>query len=431
MQTYHIFTIGCQMNKSDSERIKGYLEGCGLSENPDLRAADVVVLTTCGVRQKAEDRIYGLIPDILEHNPVAKIVLTGCLALRPDVRERLEGKIAVWLPISDLPKLASALGLAETNQEPAGSLTYLSITPDYESAVSAYVPIGNGCNNFCSYCVVPYARGREVYRPHQEIIAEVAGLLKRGYKEITLIAQNVNSYKSPSDESIDFADLLTACDALPGTWWLRFATSHPKDMSDKLIEAVAQGQHITQYFHLAAQAGDDEILRQMNRRYTAEHFLNLVKKIRAASPEATISTDIIVGYPGETDEQYQHTVNLMREASFDQAFIAQYSPRPGTVAAKKEDDVPRQVKKQRDEELNDLLRGTALANNQKFADRTLTVLVDAVKKNKQGEGYIAIGKTAEFKTVRFPVVDKSCLGNFCQVKVERVADFALYSSLVE
>ena len=432
MLTFHIFVIGCQMNKSDGERIQGYLSSFGLTEVASPEEADLVILVTCGVRQSAEDRIFGLIPNWRAHKPGLKIVLTGCLALRADVREKLSEQIDLWLPIYDLPALGAGLGLAEPAKiDSYNSLSYLGIEPHYESAVSAFVPIGNGCNNFCSYCVVPYARGREVYRPHAEIVEEVKNLVQRGYKEITLIAQNVNSYHSADagGQGLDFADLFALVDAVPGEWWLRFSTSHPKDMSDKLIETVAHGRHACQYFHFAVQSGDNEILRRMNRRYTAEHYLGLVKKIRAVSPEALMSTDVIVGYPGETEEQFERTIRLMEEAQFDMVYISQYSPRPGTVSAKETDDVPQAEKQRREFVLNELLKKSAHANSQKYLGKTVQVLVDELKADKEGR-LMAGGKTADFKTVRFPAQGTS-VGQWAKVKIETVRDFSISGHLAE
>lgn len=415
------------MNKSDSERIRGYLELHGLTEIDNPNKADIVILVTCGVRQSAEDRIFGLIPNWRANNKNLKIILTGCLALREDVKDKLKGKIDVWLPIYDLPLLGNALGLREQFDGNYDSLTYLSFEPHYKSDFSAFLPIGNGCNNFCSYCVVPYARGREVCRPYQDILAEAESLIKKGFKEIILIAQNVNSYKSLNDngEIVDFADLVKLVDQIEGDWWLRFSTSHPKDMSEKLIKTIADGRHTCQYFHFAAQSGDDKILELMNRRYTAKHYLDLVSKIRRYSPEAMISTDIIVGFPSETETQFDNSKKLMETAKFDMVYISQYSPRPGTVSARLEDNVSKEIKRQREVELNDILRKTALDNNRKYLGKTIKVLTDEVKKNKDGSFEVS-GKSADFKTVKFITADQVLIGQFVLVKITKIREFAIY-----
>ena len=414
LSKFYIFTMGCQMNKADSERLEAYLISAGLTSTEGPENAEVAILVTCGVRQSAENRIKELAPRWKKVNPNLKIVLTGCLALRPDVRDYLADSVDIWLPITELAKLKNLLGLEDN--APSGSLDYLSLEAKYSSMVSAYVPIGNGCNNFCAYCVVPYARGPEVYRPHQEIINEVKNLLQRGYKEITLIAQNVNSYKS---DGLDFADLLKKIDELEGDFWLRFSTSHPKDLSEKLIATVARGKHTAQYFHLAVQAGDNDILRTMNRRYTAEHFLSLIKMIRDYSPEALISTDIIVGFPGESEQQFQNTITLMKKAKFDMAYIAKYSPRPGTVAEKITDDITLEEKQRREIIANDILKSTVVENAQRLVGRTLTVLADEVKKGKN----TVSGKTRDFKTVLW--TGEGEIGKFYEVEILEVKRFGL------
>ncbi|MFH0840654.1 MAG: tRNA (N6-isopentenyl adenosine(37)-C2)-methylthiotransferase MiaB [bacterium] len=414
-KTYNILIIGCQMNKSDSERIASYLENLGYVWVNNPEQADLFVLTTCGVRQGAEDRIYGIVPQVRKANNNVKIILTGCLSDREDVRKRLAGRVDIWLNVNDLPGLAERLG----EEYHPGSLDYLNINPKYNSKYSAYVPIGNGCNNFCSYCVVPYARGREVYRPHQEVLAEVKSLAKKGYKEIILIAQNVNSYKSGE---IDFAQLLKMTDQVPGDFWLRFSTSHPKDLSDDLIKVIKNGEKICHHLHMAVQAGDNEILKAMNRKYTVEHYLSLIEKIKQAIPDIALTTDIIVGFPGETREQFANTKKLMETVGYDMAYTAQYSPRYGTVSAKMEDNVPNEEKKIRERELMNIIRKTSLENNKKYLNKEVRVLVEGRKKD--GQWY---GKESHFKTVKFTSkVEQDLVGEFVNVLINRVEDLGLY-----
>lgn len=351
MKTYHIITLGCQMNKSDSEKIAFYLEDLGLIESTDKLKADLVIFTTCGIRQSAEDRVYGMVPAIKKKNPTTKIILTGCLSGRPDVQRRLKKHVDVWLPITELSGLAEKLGMDDS------SLLYddyLKINSKYSSNFSAFIPIGNGCDKFCTYCVVPYARGRENYREAEDIWNEVEGLVKQGYKEIVLVAQNVNSYKSKNknkDKEVNFAQLIKGVNDIEGDFWIRFLTSHPQDMSDELIQVAAEGKKICEYIHLPAQSGNNEILSRMNRNYTIEHYLGLVDKIKKAIPKVSLTTDIIVGFPGETVDQFNETKELFEKVEYDMAYIGQYSPRPGTPAAKLEDDVTREEKKR----LKDLL----------------------------------------------------------------------------
>jgi tRNA-2-methylthio-N6-dimethylallyladenosine synthase len=418
-KTYYIITIGCQMNKSDSERIAGYLEDNGFTLASGEVKADLVVLTTCGVRQSAEDRIYGFVGKIKKQNSKAKIVLTGCLSDRQDVRKRLEEQVDVWLNVNDLSELMVKLSGGKEKIKPT---SYLKIRPKYNSKFSAFVPIGNGCNNFCAYCVVPYARGREVYRPAKEILKEVKDLTANGCREIILIAQNVNSYK---DGKINFAKLLRAVNNIPGDFWIRFATSHPKDMSEELIKTIAESKKVCQHIHLPAQVGDDKILSAMNRKYTVAHYKNLIEKIRKAMPDVSITTDIIVGFPGETKKQFANTAKLFKEIKFDMAYIAKYSPRFGTAAAKLEDNVSREEKKRREEELMKILRKTALENNKKYLGKIVEVLISG--KNKKGEwfGYTETNKNVKFEITNYELRIADLMGKFLKVKITKVKDFGM------
>ncbi|MCK5357620.1 MAG: MiaB/RimO family radical SAM methylthiotransferase, partial [Elusimicrobiales bacterium] len=312
------------MNKSDSERIAGHFEEQGMRPEADKYKADVVVLTTCGVRQSAEDRVYGFVPRIKKENPGCFLILTGCLSMRSDVKKRLGDLVDLWMPIGEISNIKyqinSKFKISNSKQD---NCSYLELKAKYSSAFSAFVPIGNGCNNYCSYCVVPYARGREKYRQAEDIINEVKDLANKGYKEITLIAQNVNSYKVKSKKLkvVDFPKLLRLINDIPGEFWVRFATSHPKDMSDELIETIAECERVCEHVHLPAQAGDNKVLKAMNRKYTREEYLILIKKIRQccndkmpfgykSNPKlkifnsnnwvapVSITTDIIVGFPG-------------------------------------------------------------------------------------------------------------------------------------
>src|SRR3989339_822692 len=479
-KTYHIITIGCQMNKSDSERIAGVFEELGFTESVERKLAHFVVLTTCGVRQAAEDRAVGLVARIKKENKNARIILAGCLSEREDVIKKLKDMVDIWLPargicdlrfaICDLDKEETRNKKQETKKNQntkSKSLRanhqnhdYLNILPKYSSSFSAFVPIGNGCDNFCTYCVVPYARGREVYRLADEIVSEVEELVRRGYKEITLIAQNVNSYFSPDasschsreggnpessikpwipayagmtrEGSANFANLLRVINFIPGDFWIRFATSHPKDMSDDLIAAINDCEKVCKHIHLPAQAGDNHVLERMNRKYTIEHYIKLIEKIRSQiinnqysisnddwQAPVALTTDVIVGFPGETREQFLNTVGLFEKVKYDMAYIAQYSPRPGTAAKKMEDDVLQTEKKQREHELTEVLRKTALENNQAYFGKIVKVLVEG--QNKKGE---LISRTGTNKTVKFSG-DKNLIGNFVNIKIEKVRDFGL------
>jgi tRNA-2-methylthio-N6-dimethylallyladenosine synthase len=434
--TYHLITLGCQMNKADSERLASYLDQAGYTETEFPENAHLVVFVTCGIRQSAEDRVYGRVNQLRKKNPQALIVITGCLAYRPDVQRRLKGQVNLFMNINHLPKLIELLAaktgpdqtdaskLYEIERQERGE-KYLKIPARYESSYRAYIPIGNGCDNFCSYCVVPYARGREVYRPADEILAEVKELLKMGYKEINLIAQNVNSYHSGD---YNFPRLLKEVASFPGNFWVRFSSSHPKDLSPDLIRVIATSKKVVNHLHLAVQSGDDEILKAMNRNYTVAHFKDLISRLRAARPEMAITTDVIVGFPGESEAQFNNTLKLFAELNFDLAYISRYSPRPGTVSWKMTDNVSSLEKKRREKILNDKLAATSLAANQKKVGKELIVLVDG--QNAAGRYY---GKSADYKTVFFEAPSKktSLIGSFVPVLIKEALAFGLNGVLSE
>ncbi len=421
------------MNKVDSERLAAFLESEGYKSSPDFKRAGVVIINTCGIRQMAEDRVYGLVNQIKKFNPNSKVVIAGCLSKRTDVKKRLDGRADVFLPISEMLRLPELLGGEEF--QPLFSLDevrlekgekYLDIKPKHESKFTAYIPIGNGCNNFCSYCVVPYARGREVYRRAADILKEARGLIKQGYKEIVLIAQNVNSYH---DDEMKFPELLEKIIKIPGKFWIRFSSSHPKDMSDDLIRVIGSSPKVCPHLHLAVQSGDDQVLKAMNRGYTAKHYQGLIKKVRAAKPGIAITTDVIVGFAGETKAQFLNTVKLFKAVNFDLAYIAQYSPRPGTVSYNKmKDNVSPAEKKRRAEVINEILKVTAAKNNQSHLGEIMEVLVEG--KNKRGKYY---GKTGSYQTVLINVDKKqkdSLIGNFVGVKIDKALAFGLEGNLV-
>jgi tRNA-2-methylthio-N6-dimethylallyladenosine synthase len=433
MNKYHIITIGCHMNQADSERIANFVESYGYKFSDSWLGADLIILTTCGIRQAAEDRAYGLINQMRKKNNTAQIVVTGCLAKREDVKKRLHSQVDLFMPINELPHIFKLLKKTTTSNllsadevRVLSGEKYLTIVPKYQSKFSAYLPIGNGCNNFCSYCVVPYARGREVYRPASDIIKEAKMLLDKGYKEIILIAQNVNSYQS---KATDFPKLLKKLANLKGDFWLRFSSSHPKDLSDDLIKVIASSDKICHHLHVAVQSGDDEILRAMNRKYTAKHFSDLIKKIRKAKPGIAISTDVIVGFPGETKAQFKKTVKLFKDLQFEMAYISRYSPRPGTASWKMKDNVSWEEKKRRELELDIILKQGSLVANKKYLGKIVTVLVEG--KNKKGKYY---GNTSSFKNVQFEPVsklkEKEVIGSFREIKITAVRNFSLEGELV-
>ena len=430
-KTYFIITIGCYMNISDSERFAAFLEDSGFRLVQKKELASLVIINTCGVKQMAENRVYGLVQEIKKHNPKTKIVVTGCLSKRKDVKRRLISQVDWFLPAGEmflLPNLLQGSDFKETYSLDKYRLSkgekYLKIKPKYQNEYSAFVPIGNGCNNFCSYCVVPYARGREVYRPAKDIIREVKDLINKGFKEITLIAQNVNSYH---DDDYKFPKLLTELIKIPGKFWLRFSSSHPKDMSDDLIRVIASSDKICNHLHLALQSGDDKILELMNRKYSANHFKSLIKKIREARPGIAVTTDIIVGFPTETKAQFLNTVKLFKELVFDMAYISQYSPRPETVSAETmKDDVSILEKKRRFSVLNEELKKSAIKANSIYLGKEIEVLVDGI--NRRGK---YSGKSSSFKTVTINNNDQEIkIGSFVKVLINKSLAFGLEGGLV-
>lgn len=357
---YFIKTFGCQMNEADSERIARAFNNKRYTKTEDIGKANIIIINTCIVRQSAENRAYGLINKLSPKNkqslisgknktslfsdenktpssPKAKIILAGCLA-----GWALNDKSG-----KNLRVLRKRLG-PNIQIVPTEKLANFQIKPFHSDKDHAWVPISNGCNNFCSYCIVPYARGREISRPFNEIIDEIKSLLENGYSKITILGQNVNSYgKDLTDKKITFPHLLKTAARIPGLKLIDFISSNPWDFSDDLIKTIAKHPNITRTIHLPIQSGDDEILKKMSRPYTAKLYLELIEKIKKAIPKVKFTTDIIVGFPGETKKQFQNTVNLCKKIGFSRAFINRYSPRPGTAAASLPDNVPPQEKKRR------------------------------------------------------------------------------------
>ena len=377
---YFIKTFGCQMNYSDSERIAGLLEKYKLKPASNINAADLVIFNTCGVRQTAEDRAYGQIHNIAKRKTHSAkretlIILTGCLAYRPDVQRRLKDKVDLFVAINDIKKfenwiIENSLEIGnwkleipadKKNSKGKKNINYLSIKPRYQNNRQAFVPIMTGCNNFCSYCVVPYARGREISRPAEEIISEISELAKKNYKEIILLGQNVNSYcgisKTESKvKKTKFPELLNYLAKKFLKINFKFLTSHPKDFSDKLISIIAKNDNISREIHLPVQSGSNKILKMMNRPYTKKYYLDLIKKAREKIPGAVFTTDVIVGFPGESEKDFQETMEVFKKVGYNKAYINKYSPRPGTAAFSLGDPIPWKEKKRREKILRKLVK---------------------------------------------------------------------------
>jgi len=338
MKKYYIKTYGCQANKADSERIASLYQQKGYQPAKKIEEAGVIIINTCSVRESAENRVFGLIKNLINHQPSTinhqKIVLAGCML-----------RLGVTTLKKKLPKIDEFLRMEDY---------CFDLTPIRKEKTHAWVPIMEGCNNFCTYCVVPYARGREKSRSFEEIVCEVEKLAKQGYQEITLLGQNVNSYGKDMKPKKKFSRLLQRLHEIEGIKKISFITSNPWDLTEDIVQSIKLPK-IDKHLHLPVQSGDDKILKKMNRRYNTKQYLSLINQIKEEIPEIKISTDIIVGFPGETKEAFENTVKLCQKVGFEKAYIAKYSPRPGTAAFKLKDDVSAQEKKRRWRILEELI----------------------------------------------------------------------------
>ena len=428
MPFYHIWTIGCQMNKADSERIASYLEQIGYQASSKVEEAEIIVLNSCVVRQSAEDRVINKLNALksLKRRKNPFLLLTGCMvdSMGDDMRYRFP-QVDLFFRPQAFSKLAQFL--ADRHLAP-DELEHNSVLP--KPSPSTFVPIIEGCNNFCSYCIVPYRRGRERSRPMEEIISEVEELASRGTKEVILLGQNVDSYghdlfeKFEKPEKLDLAKLLTELNRIDGLARIRFLTSHPKDMNQRLIEAMARLGKVCEHLSLPLQAGDDEILCAMRRGYTVEQYRALVGRIRRAIPHIALSTDVIVGFPGESEEQFHRTFDLLYELKFDTVHVAAYSPRPGTIASRKlTDDVPPEEKVRRREMVEHLQKGIATEINLRLLNQTVEVLVEGQKTGKWW------GRTRGDKLAFFED-DADRLGQLVKITIEKTSPWSLQGSLI-
>lgn len=426
---YLIVTYGCQMNEHDSERISYLLEAMGYEKTETRDEADFILYNTCLVRENAEMKVYGQIGTYKrwkEENPDKILAISGCMMQTGPARDIIREKypqVDIVFGTQNIPKLPQLIAQhLESGQRifDVSSFEDDQAAYDRSSGSFAYVNISKGCNNFCSYCVVPYARGREQSRPADQIIDEIQSLAHRGYKEVMLLGQNVNSYGNDGG-STSFPELLKRVHQVEGIERIRFMSSHPKDVSDHLIEVIAESPKIERHFHLALQSGSDKVLKEMNRKYDRQHFIDLTVKLRQAVPDIALSTDIIVGFPGETDEDHLATIDLCREVRFDSAFTFIYSPRPGTKAAEREDQIKEDVAGRRFQELVDTLYPIFLESNKKDIGSQSRVLVESLSKNNKK---MVTGRNAQNKLVHFPG-DESLIGEMINVKIVGCSSFAL------
>jgi tRNA-2-methylthio-N6-dimethylallyladenosine synthase len=419
---YYLWALGCQMNQSDGERIAAVLEYLDYEETEREDEADLIMVVACSVRQSAIDRIHGKTKRWLEWKKQRPLLLalSGCVL--PGDKPQFAKVFDLLFNIPEMEKLPQLIAeqMKET-EDVIPSSSYFKIEPKVKSPFSAWVPIMTGCNQRCTYCAVPYTRGKELSRPASQIIQEIQGYLDRGYKELTILGQTIDAYINPEkDQPVrNFADLLSVIAELDGDFWLRFMTSHPNFMTPSVLRAIASHEKIPQYIHLPAQSGNNDILRTMNRKYTREHYLHVIKNIRSILPNAALSTDFIVGFCGETQEQFQDTLTLYETVQYDMAYTAQYSPRVGTAAASWTDSVPKTEKVQREKVLNALVKKYSFQQNKKIVGQTMRVLIE----KKTTSSYF--GKTATSKNVKVFSNHLLSVGSFVDVKMTHAQDFGL------
>lgn len=458
-RSYKIITFGCQMNEHDSEVISGMLTQRGYTEaaGEDMRNTDIVIINTCSIRENADKRFFGTLGQLKKiklANPNFTVCVCGCMMQQEHITKKLRQSYP-WVDvifgthnIHEFPDMLEEMFQRRSTGE---EWTVNQIRSSREFRVDrvyrdsdriveglpakrlfghkSFVNIMYGCNNFCTYCIVPYTRGREKSRRPEDIIAEVKALVADGVKEVTLLGQNVNSYRGVSADSgneWDFADLIYALNEVEGLERIRFMTSHPKDLSDKLIAAFAECDKLCNYIHLPVQAGSSSVLRRMNRKYTREQYLELVRKLREAVPGIAISTDIIVGFPGETEEDFCETLSLAEEIQYDSAFTFLYSPRRGTPAADYENQIPEDVKHERFNRLVEVMNRGSKARNAAFVGRVCRVLVDGPDKKSSG---ILNGRTEEFKLVDFEGPEE-LIGSMVDVEITASNTFSLQGRIV-
>ena len=431
-----ILAYGCQMSERDAETLKEITRQVGYTSSEELETADLVVVNTCCVRESAENKILGKIGELKklkEKKPKLKIAITGCMVQQPGALDRLQKRaphVDIWAGTHNLHDFAALLQrveqegkVAEVCQEPKIAI---ESTPLAEKGkLRANVNIMYGCDNFCSYCIVPHVRGRERSRKPEEIIQEIESLVASGCREVTLLGQNVNSYGKEFSPAYDFADLLHNVDQISRLLRIRYITSHPKDLSDKLIETVANGEKLCEHFHFPIQSGSNFILQRMNRKYTREYYLSRVQKIRELLPQASLTTDIIVGFPGETEEDFEQTLSMIDLVHYSQAFTFMYSKRSGTPAAMMEDQIPLDVKKRRLQRLMSVQNQASLAWRQPMIGKVYEVLVEGPTKTNPER---LAGRTRGNELVVFSG-NPEMIGSLIDVRIIEAGSWTLVGSI--
>ena len=427
-------TYGCQQNEADSERIRGLLQAAGYELCDSEEGADCVVINTCAIREHAEDRVFGNVGALVHtkrQHEAQRIFLCGCMIGRPEVAERIKRSYrhvdGIFNPhhLWRFPELLYTV-LTKNKRvfatEESSGVICEDLPVVRSSRLKAWVSIMYGCNNFCSYCIVPYVRGRERSRRPERIIEEVRDLIAAGYKEITLLGQNVNSYGKDLDCGMDFSDLLAELAQLPGEFWLRFMTSHPKDAGKKLFDTIKAYPKITTQLHLPFQSGSDRVLKEMNRHYDSAQYLSLVEYGRKIMPELVLTSDVIVGFPGESEEEFEQTVSLIEKVRYDALFTFIFSPRPGTPAAKMDDPTSKEEKNRRFDRLCEVQNRISQEIHRAYVGKTMRVLVDG----RDGDALTA--RTEGGRLVRFEGSDE-LIGRFLNVKITDCTTWSLLAEL--
>ncbi len=427
-------TYGCQQNEADSEKLRGMLKKMGYAMTKSEAEADVIVINTCAVREHAEQRVLGNV-GALTHTKRAKpsqiICLCGCMMQEPGMAERIKssyphvrmvfGPHVLWRFPEYLLRLLTGGKRVFATEESDGVIAE-GLPSERDSSVKAWLPIMYGCNNFCSYCIVPYVRGRERSRAPEDVLREARELIRAGYKDITLLGQNVNSYGKDLENGIDFSDLIEQINDIPGDFLIRFMTSHPKDAGEKLFSTMARCEKCARHIHLPFQSGSNRVLEAMNRRYTRESYLGLVDLARKYMPDVVLTSDVIVGFPGETEEEFEDTLSLVREVRFDALFTFIFSPRVGTPASKMPDPYTREEKQRRFDRLVEAQNAISEEKHRSYIGKTLRVLADGE------DGDMLTGRTSGGRLVRF-AGSRELLGRFCDVEITSSNTWALGGAL--
>lgn len=419
---YYILTMGCQLNENDSEKLIGIMEEMGYTKSDDIKNADLYVINTCCVRENAEEKLFGKLGELkkIKENKNIVIAIGGCMMQEEHITEKIKKSypfVDVVFGTHTLHKFPEDLYTAITKNKKVKDVIdidgeiYEGLPVKRSSNRQASVIIMYGCNNFCSYCIVPYVRGRERSRKPEDILNEIKELAKEGYREITLLGQNVNSYKG--GENYNFANLLEDVDKIEGIEVIRFVSPHPKDFTDDVIDVISKSSKISRLIHVPLQSGSTKVLKEMNRKYTKEQYLDLIKRIRNKIPDVVFSTDIIVGFPGETEEDFEDTIDVVKQVNFEQIFMFIYSRRVGTRADKMENQIPEEIKHKRFDRLKQVFEESVEENNKKYIGTTQKILVEGYSKNNQD---MLTGRTDTNKVVIFEGPEK-LIGKIINIKI--------------